>query len=134
MALPSAIEARPIAFEKSYAELVAGDQIGPADVLQSVTYTVIAVPEQSTEDRFQFVAPVQLQDESNGNLILRRARRSDTVFVRRYFATITVTRAGGAIDARKPKMWFRPVGDTVTLDDAWKLKLQPGDKITMVAA
>jgi hypothetical protein len=120
--------------ELSYRELVVGDQIGPADVLQPVTHTVVAVPEISTEDRFAARAALKLEAATDGVVTSPRPRQSDTVFVRRYYATVTVTRSGGSVDARKPKMWFRPVGDAVTPVDADRLRLQPGDRISIVAA
>jgi hypothetical protein len=134
MALPTPAEARLVAFEKPYRELTIGDQIGPADVSLPPTHTVVARPERSTEDRFASVVPVDLVDTVQGTTDRVRPRQSDTVLVRRYYATVTVTRAGGAVDARKPKMWLRPIGDAVTLEEAWRLKLQPGDALSFVAA
>jgi hypothetical protein len=134
LSLPSPVEARLVALELSYRELVVGDQIGPADVLQPVVQTVVAVPEVSTEDRFAARAALKLESAADGTVTTPRPRVSDTIFVRRYFATVTVTRNGGAVDVRKPKMWFRPVGDAVTLVNPERLKLQPGDSISIVAA
>jgi hypothetical protein len=134
MSLPSPAEARLVSLELSYRELVVGDVIGPADVAQPATHTVVGVPARSSADRQAARVPLYLEAVADGVVTTPRPRLSDTVFVRRYFATITVTRAGGAVDARKPKMWLRQVGDYVTLDDAWRLKLQPGDSISIVAA
>lgn len=134
MALPSPAEARLVSLELSYRELTVGDQIGPADVAQPVTQTVVGVPERTSEDRLAARVSLRLRDVSDDTITSPRPRLSDTVFVRRYYATVTVTRSGGAVDARKPKMWLRQVGDYVTLDDAWRLKLQPGDAVSFVAA
>ena len=135
MALPTSSEARLVALELSYRELVPGDDIGPADVTQPVTYTVVGIPERTSEVLCALGRLLRLQAIDDGTIIDSRPRLSDTVFVRRYFSTVTVTRVGGAIDARKPKMWLRPVqGDAVTLVDVDRLKLQPGDRISIVAA
>lgn len=136
MAMPSPSEARLVALELSYRELVAGDEIGPSNVLQPTTHTVVGVPERTTDDRFADVTSLRLEAKADGTITTPRLRQSNTVFVRRYYATITVTRVGGAVDARKPKMWLRRIGngDLVTLVNPERLKLQPGDSLSIVAA
>lgn len=136
MSLPSGTEARLVSLELSFRELAVGDEIGPADITQPSVYMVVGVPEWSTEDRFAARVPLALQVLADDSIITPRPRRSDTVFVRRYYATVTVTRAGGAVDVRKPKVWLRPVGDggAVTVSNPERLKLQPGDSISLVAA
>lgn len=131
MAVPSTSEARLVSVEVAYADLLPNDAVGPQDVALPEAYIVEGIPKRSTEERFVRRMTVELRATAGETVAPVTPLVSDTLFVRRYAATVTVTRSDGLVDKRKPKLLLRSIGDAVTFVDPGQLKLSAGDRVAL---
>jgi hypothetical protein len=131
MAQPSALEALTIAVATPVEDLVYGDNVGPVDVSLPIDFVVVGVPERT------------IREKQQGELVALRASAGSTartyipgtvVYVRRYRAIATITRADGTVDATRRTIRLRPiVGDAVTPISTTTMQLRPGDSFTLSA-
>jgi hypothetical protein len=131
--LPSTAEARLITVATSITDLVVGDQVGPQDPAQPITHTVIGFPQRTMAAKVGLRdIRVRLRAAADGTETNPATRATNTVYVRRYEAIATITRATGAVDTQR--ILLRPMTDTLS-DSAivagYDMQLQPGDTFTI---
>lgn len=130
----SEAEARPISIQMRVTELQVGDQVGPSDVTQAITYTVIGVPERTFEQRRD---PVALLIRTPGGVeSTLNATATTRVFVRRWVTSVQSIRAvDGSTDRVAPVVMLRStLSGTLTIVDAGALRLQARDSVSFTAA
>lgn len=131
---PSVTEATLIGVPISVTDLRPGDQVGPEDVSLPVDFTILGV---EIRPNFEARAGADMRVRAlaaDGSEVTQRLRANNNVFVRRYVTVVTVTRSGGAVDARKPRLLLRPlVGTSWTFVTDKAIRLRAGDTITLTA-
>lgn len=130
----SPTEARLIAIQVRVTELQVGDQVGPSDVLQPITYTVVGVPERTEVQRRDPVALlIRTPLGVESTLATAAATR---VWVRRYVSRVTGLReADGSVDRTDSTVLLRTLldSDVLTVVDVSSLRLRARDNLTFVA-
>jgi hypothetical protein len=130
MAQPNASEALTIAVATPVEDLMYGDNIGPADTALPVEFAVLGVPERTVKDKQQG-ASVMLQ--ASAGAPTRTYTPGTAVYVRRFRAIATITRADGTVDATRRTIRLRAIGDAVTPISTATMQLKPGDSFTLSA-
>lgn len=132
MGLPTAQEAVTIAVATSVEDLRAGDVVGPSDVALPVEFTVVAVLRRTYRQRLA-LADVVLRVEDAEGRHSEAFSQETVVYVRRWRALATITRADGTVDAIRRSIRLRPAGDAMAVVSTATLRLQPGDHFTIAA-
>jgi hypothetical protein len=132
MALPTAAEATLTAIPVLPAELRPDDQVGPASTLLPPLYTVAGVPARAPIEAARG-ADVRLRTKAviGGVETVVALQVSGVVYVRRYVATATVTRAATG-KTETANVTMRPLAGLVVIEDL-PGRLRPGDTISIAA-